>query len=500
MCAYLLAAGILTWGWQPAAASDWPAPTLEPLVRVVDLEIGQSQTVTLADGRQVVVELLDLQETRDPLRDAVREARVLVAVDGQQQWLTSANYELPRSVASVRIDCPVTKGYLSNSSSEPWGLEADARLRLWPAAGPLVHPDSFVYPVKQVWFASSTQMANEPCYVDAGERPGKRQIYYHYGLDFGGAEGLIEVVAATDGLVVSARTERLPGFEDSPVAPRYDVIYVLDAQGWFYRYSHFFSIDEAIRPGITVRAGQRLGLLGKEGGSGGWSHLHFDIQCRQPSGAWGCQEAYAFVWEAYQRQYQPPLIAVARPHHVAWAGDTVRLDASRSWSATGEIGRHEWTFTDGTRSSGPQIERVYPQPGYYSEILRVTDAAGHSDCDFAIVHVHDREHPDRFPPSIHVVYSPTLGLQVGDEVTFKVRTFATTDGEETWDFGDGSPAATTRSDGNVNHLAPDGYAVITHRYAAPGHYLVRAERTDRFGQRAVGYVQVRIAASSAAPK
>ena len=500
MYARMLVVSLLALGWQSTMEAGPPAPTLEPLVRVVDLNVGQSQEVSLADGQQVVVKLLDLKETRDLLRDAVREARVLVDVDGQQVWLVSANYELPRTVASVQIDCPITKGYLSNSSSEPWGLEADARLRLWPGGSPLVHPGSFVYPVKQVWFASSTQMANEPCYVDAGERPKNREIYYHYGLDFGGAEGLIEVVAATDGLVVSARTEKLPGYEGTPVAPRYDVVYVLDAQGWFYRYSHFFSIDEAIRPGVTVRAGQRLGLLGKEGGSGGWSHLHFDIHCRQPSGKWGCQEAYAFVWEAYQRQYQPQLIAVARPHHVAWAGDRVRLDASRSWSATGKIVRYEWTFTDGTHGAGPQIERVYQRPGYYSEILKVTDAAGHSDYDFAIVHVHDRQRPDQFPPTIHVVYAPTFGLQARAEVTFKARTFATTDGEETWDFGDGSPPAKTHSDGNVNQLAKDGYAVITHRFAAPGHYLVRAERTDRLGQRTVGYVQVRIAESENAAR
>jgi hypothetical protein len=108
------------------------------------------------------------------------------------------------------------------------------------------------------------------------------------------------------------------------------------------------------------------------------------------------------------------------------------------------------------------------------------------------VHVQDHQHPERFAPTIHVVYSPTMGLKPGDEVTFKARTFATTDGQEKWDFGDGSPPAETRSDGNVKQLAKDGYAVITHRFAQPGHYLVRAERTDCHGQRAVGYVQVRV--------
>ena len=94
------------------------------------------------------------------------------------------------------------------------------------------------------------------------------------------------------------------------------------------------------------------------------------------------------------------------------------------------------------------------------------------------------------PPTIHVVYHPTFDVRPGQEVTFKVRTFGTTEGQETWDFGDGTPAATSRSDGNVKALAKDGYAIVKHRFAQPGHYLVRVERTDRQRGTAVGHVHV----------
>jgi hypothetical protein len=369
-------------------------------------------------------------------------------------------------------------------------LEKDARLRLWPAGSPRERPGTFGYPVRQRWFASSTQMANEPVYVDHGEDAENRNIYYHYGLDFGGSEAQIEVVAATDGLVVSAGDVRLPGYDDSPVKPRYDVIYLLDPRGWYYRYSHLHSFDDAIKPGVEVRRGQRLGLLGKEGGSGGWSHLHFDIFGRQPSGQWGCHEAYAYVWEAYLAEHAPKIVAVARPHHFVRTGDAVVLDGSRSYAAEGPIASFRWTFTDGAKADGPKVERTYTRPGYYSEILQVADAAGRIDYDFAIVHVVDREKLSPSPPSIHVVHSPTLDLRPGQETTFKARTFGTTDGEEIWDFGDGSPPATTRSDGNVVPLAKDGYAVLTHRFEKPGHYLVRVERTDREGHRAIGHVHV----------
>ena len=77
-------------------------------------------------------------------------------------------------------------------------------------------------------------------------------------------------------------------------------------------------------------------------------------------------------------------------------------------------------------------------------------------------------------------------------MTFKVRTFRTTAGSETWDFGDGSPPVAVRSDGNVKPSAPDGYAEAAHRYARPGQYLVRVERTGHTGAKAVAHLQVRV--------
>jgi hypothetical protein len=238
--------------------------------------------------------------------------------------------------------------------------------------------------------------------------------------------------------------------------------------------------------------GQPIGLLGKEGGSGGWSHLHFDITGRQPSGKWGIIEGYAFLWEAYLHEYHVRLLAVARPHQLAAVGQKVVLDGSRSWSARGPIASYEWTFADGQKATGAKAEHTYAKPGVYSEVLKVTDTAGQSDYDFGVVQILDPKHPDRLPPSIHAAYYPTFGIQPGDPVTFLVRTFGTTDGKETWDFGDGSPPESVQSDGNVNKLAPNGYARATHRYARPGHYLVRVERTNRFGYRAIAHLQVRV--------
>jgi murein DD-endopeptidase MepM/ murein hydrolase activator NlpD len=476
----------------PARAEGPPAPARDPLHRVVDLDVGESRQVVLRDGKKAEVKLLALEESRDSIRDAVRRAVVKVEINGHEIELTSATYHLPQNVGGVQVDCPITRGYMTNTDNDHWGLTRAARLRLWPAGSPWVEPGTFRYPIRQRWFASATQMANEPTYVDGIEDPSQRRIYYHSGLDIGGAEGLADVIAATSGLVVSAGKETLSGYQDSPVAPRYDVVYLLDDRGWYYRYSHLQSIDPLIRPGATVVIGQKIGVLGKEGGSGGWSHLHFEIVARQPSGRWGTEEGYAFLWESALGEQQPSVVAVARPHHLVRVGERVTLDGSLSWGRSGTISRQEWTLSDGMTAAGATIERTYDRAGMYSEILKVADDRGRTGYDFAIVQVLDPGDSGPLPPGIHAAFAPTQDIHAGDPVTFKVRTFGTTDGGETWHFGDRTPTVEVRSDGNVEKLARDGYASVTHVFARPGDYLPYVERADRRGRRATARLHVHV--------
>ncbi len=466
-------------------------------MRTTDLKIGETQSLALTEKRKVSIKLVALKETRDELREAVRRAEVNVLIDGKAVTLVSANYRLPTRVGDLLVDCPVTAGYPRNATKgvageNPWGLDADARIRVWPADQPLLEPGTFVYPAKQRWFASQTQMANEPVFVDGGETPLNKKVYYHYGLDIGGVEEHVDVVVATDGVVISSGKAILPGYEKSPAKPRYDVVYLLDGRGWYYRYSHLHTIMPSIKPGAKVKIGQRIGILGKEGGSGGWSHLHFDITGKQPSGKWGIIDGYAFLWEAYRQQYKPALIAHARPHQLVTVGEKVTLEGSLSWSASGKIDAFDWTFSDGTKERGEKVERVYSKPGVYSEVLKIRDGAGRIDYDFAVVHVLAKDTKAKLPPSIHAAYFPTFDIKPGDPVTFKVRTFRTTDGKETWDFGDGSPKVVVQSDGNVVPLAKDGYALTVHRFERAGHYVVQVQRTDSLGQTATAHLQVRV--------
>lgn len=473
-----------------SAASEPPASN--PLLRTVDLNIGETAEVKLCDGSKAALQLLSVEETRDPIRRAVREARVAVLVNGQRADLVAACYRLPQAVGGVQIDCAVTKGCVQ-AGRNAWALDKDARLRLWPADSPWIRPDTFRYPLRQRWFANEPQMANEP--VDS--RPRTKTIYYHDGLDVFGAEGLEEVFAASDAVVISAGTETIkPADFPDVLRPRYDVVYLRDARGWYHRYSHLHSIDSAIRSGVRVKMGQRLGLLGKEGASGGYSHLHFGITAVQPSGRYGSVEAYAFFWQTYHAEYKDPVTAVARPHQLTPIGRPVTLDGSRSASAKGpgHIARYEWIFSDGSRAEGQSVQRSYARPGLYSEILKVTDRDGNIDYDFAAVHVLDPAAMDRLPPILRAEYYPTLRLKPGLEITFRVRSarLRPDEGNERWYFGDGSPTVVVRSDGNVKPLARDGYAVTTHRYARPGDYLVKVERSNDRGETATARLHVRV--------
>ena len=465
------------------------ADPIDPLLRTIDLNVGESSEVVLSDGTTAAVKVVSLNEERDSVRNAVRRAKVKVEVNGSVIVLTSANYHLPSVAGGVQIDCPITKGYLKHANRDVWGLEKDVRLRLWPGDSPWIRPGAFMYPVKQRWFASHTWMANEP--VDAGSDLLTRKIYYHWGLDFGGAEGLVDVVAATDGTVVSVGDSQLEQIPNTEVGPRYDVVYLRDDRGWYYRYSHLKTIETAIRLNQRVRMGQKIGTIGKEGGSGGWTHLHFDVSSQQPSGKWGIHDGYAFIWSAYHRQFAPKILANARPRGLTWAGEPVRLDATRSWAAEG-ISNYQWSFSDGSTAEGPNPSRTFLRPGSYSEVLKVTSKDGRTAYDFANIVVLDREKPEPTPPRLHATHYPTFGIQAGDSVQFAVRCFETTDGFETWNFGDGTSEVSTRSDGNVDQHAHDGYSITTHRFAKPGHYLVRVARTDMRGQTGTVRLQVRV--------
>ena len=109
-------------------------PTIDPLVRTIDLDVGQEADVTLCDGSSAKVQLLDLDETRDDLRQAVRLARATVVVNGQRATITSGNYNLPIRVGDVQIEL---RGDSGVRATWPEPLGVGRRRPLPPVAGRL---------------------------------------------------------------------------------------------------------------------------------------------------------------------------------------------------------------------------------------------------------------------------------------------------------------------------------------------------------------------------
>ena len=473
-----------------AYGTDLPTP-IEPMGRVVDLNVGEATEVELHDGSKATLALLGMTEHRERLRQAVLGATLQLSINGVESTLESGPYRRPVTIAGVQIDCTATLGLGKNGDAAFWGLDKDARLRLWPEGSPLLVPGTMIYPIKQGWHATRTWFDNE---VVNGGASMSAQVYYHAGMDIGASEGLAVVIAATDALVVQRGESVLAGYEkDTPASPRYDVVYLLDGRGWYYRYSHLKEIAPNIEPGALIRQGDPVGIAGKEGASGGWSHLHFEIKSRQPSGKWGTEAAYAFLHEAYVKEFGLKLYANARPAQMIVAGESAVLDATGSWSADGAIARYAWLLPDGVREDA-RITRPYDIPGFYCETLNVTDASGEVAYDFAYIMVLDPANLTQYTASINLNHHPSRDIAPGDAITFKVRGFRMKGGEEIWDFGDGSPIRATFSPEEAEPLATEGYAELTHRYEKPGDYIVTVARTHENRQTAQAKAWIRVAA------
>jgi murein DD-endopeptidase MepM/ murein hydrolase activator NlpD len=471
-------------------------PEKSTSVRIsTELNVGESQDIKLAGGDVVKLSLLGINEVRDSIRNAVRSSHVRISVDGEEITLSSGNYNLPVTAGKIQIDCPVTKGYYSNTNMDFWRLHKDAAFRIWKKGSPYLEPGTFVYPIKQKWLPSMSQLSNEPTYVDWGENSSNKNIYYHAPIDIGGAEGMDEIVSATDGIVISANGEFLKGTENLGLRRQEatDGVYILDNRNWYVRYSHLNSVEPEIRPGIKVKAGQKIGYMGKQGSSGGWVHLHFSIFTKDTiSGEWKVEDAYPYLWESYVNQYKPSLLAMARPHHLVLTGQEALLDGSKSKSFKGEIVQYDWTFYNGTTATGAVQKVKYDKPGSYSEILKVTDSKGNIDYDFTVVQVLDRKNPEKGIPVLQAAFNPGLNIKPGDPVTFLVRAFIEpNEGYEIWDFGDGSAQVKVKSEKvDRKNLTGGKFAETVHSFAKPGDYIVKVERTTDDGIKAIAHLHV----------
>lgn len=476
---------------------------------VFDLNIGESVDVYLGDDSARRLTLVSVDEPRCTVRGVIRSPAVTVAVDGERAAVPAALYHMPQLVNGIRLGCAVTHGVAEavKQYSDVYALDRDARIRCWPATGPLFGPEPLVYPARQRWLATMTQMANERCYVNACElvsvKPGD-YVYHHFGLDIGGYDRAVPIVAARGGQVVLRGEAQTADYADEGGKQRYDRVVVRDDVGWHFLYSHLDMIDPGIELGGRVEAGQPVGFLGKEGSSGGWSHLHFGMTSPQPSGRYGQVEGYPLLVEAYLHAHPGALLACARPHRVAAVGDAVELDGSRSLCDDGRVTAYHWAFHNGDSANGVRVTRSYAREGTYSEMLTVIDDRGREDVDFCVVHILPPDaDPAKSPPIVHLAAYPTDGIAPGQPIAFKARTFfgtgdfdANRAGEEHWDFGDGKTATTcSGAPARGSACTQTDYAERWHTYDRPGRYIVTVTRTGKNGLSATAQIRVDVSSN-----
>ncbi|MFH1769189.1 MAG: PKD domain-containing protein [Parcubacteria group bacterium] len=160
---------------------------------------------------------------------------------------------------------------------------------------------------------------------------------------------------------------------------------------------------------------------------------------------------------------------------LAQEGELVLFSASGTADPDGleDIVSYEWDFGDGHSASGIIVNHTYADNGVYIATLTVTDVAGASSSDTAIVTV------DNLPPSILSINAPFDPIQLGNSINVDA-TFSDPGIFDThvaqWNWGDG-----TISDGVVNESGGTGNVYGDHAYSLTGVYIVTLSVTDNDG-------------------
>jgi hypothetical protein len=417
--------------------------------RIVGLDINETFKFELKDGTERAVRVVSVQEHRDSVVKLVRRAEVRVEIDGRPLDLVCMPYVMPVETAGLRLLADSTSGW-GNTSKR-------VQLSVWDAADPIVETKHFGFPLRNYrLFSHGTQCYDEPVHLGAGDDdPGGGYFYHDYGFDNAGFEARDEVVSAIDGTVV----EFWPSREDLCS------IIVRDANGMRWEHAHLASAEPGIALNTHVKRGQKIGMLGRSGPSGNFSHLHLGNPAMEDPKPETRLNLYPWLVTAYQALHPKGLLAVARPHHIALTGEKVTLDGSNSliWGG-GKIVEYRWVLPGGETVNKPKAETTFDKPGAYVAALWVKDDKGAQDVDFCQIKVYSKDKPEKGMPHIFMTYHPTQDIRPDQPVIFRFWFQGT---------GEGGPIKVDFDDGT---LVPEykSYTELPHRFTEPGIHIVTA--------------------------
>ena len=415
---------------------------------IVCLDPGEEHAFALRSGREVRVRLLSVEEHRDSVVKLVRRADVRVAIDGTEHELLCAPYVMPTTVGELRIQVDTTSGWCE--------LPKRAQLSLWDAADPIIDATSFGFPLRDYrLFSHGLQCYNEPVHLGRQDGDPEGAVFHHsYGIDFAGFEGGQDVLACVEGEVVR-------------LLPDAVLVNVRDDAGLIWEYHHLDSIAPHLEVGRRVARGEKLGVLGRSGPSGNFSHLHvgaFLTEEHMVAGRYTRRlNWYPWMVEAWRGAYGNGPLAVAGAHQPVRVGERVRIDGAGSIAGGSPIASHRWELPDGSEVDGPRAELALDRPGIFVATLRVRDEAGVEDLGFHKIKVYSRGEPEPFLPALFMTSTPTMEAYAGEPVRFRIWLHGAEEHPFEVDFGDGEVRTDCRS-----------FAVLEHAFARPGLHVVTA--------------------------
>ena len=360
---------------------------------------------------------------------------------------------MPTETRGLRILVDTTSG---------WGnVSRRAQLSPWDAGDPIVDTKRFGFPMRNFrLFSHASQAYNEPVHLGAGDGDrGGARFYHDYGFDMAGYEGRVEVVSATAGKVVLFWPSR----------ENICSVVIQDDAGFHWEYAHLSSFAPEIVLNARVALGQKLGMLGRSGPSGNFSHSHLgsyltrhdlDVNNRDKR-----LNLYPWLVAAYQAQHPTGLVAIARPHHQVLVGEQADFDGSNSlaWGG-GKIVEWQWVFPDGQTVRRAKARKKFDRPGAYVAALWVKDDKGAEDVDFCPVKVYSRPTPEPAMPHIFMTCTPTQNIRPNQPVTFRFWFQGSGGGLIKVDFDDGTQLSDYRS-----------FTELQHGFKTPGVHVVAAQ-------------------------
>jgi murein DD-endopeptidase MepM/ murein hydrolase activator NlpD len=422
---------------------------------IITLDVDEEYVFVLKDGSRRIIRLVSVKEHRDSVIGRVRRAEVDVQIDGKPVRLICAPYVMPTEINGLRIQADTTSGWQR--------MPKRVQFSVWDATDPIVNTERFVFPVADyLLFSHGMQAYNEVVHLGHRDGDPKGQTFYHdYGVDVAGYEGREEIISPIDGRII----------EIWPSRNNVSSVVVGNDDSLLFSLSHLDSIVPSLQEGIRVEKGGKIGILGKKGASGNFSHLHLGpwLSISALKDKKRCRNLNLYPWlvTTYEAQYGGHLYAVARPHHTVLTGEEVLFDGSNSLAFGTKIASYKWQFHDGATVEESKASKTYNSPGTYIATLWVCDEKGRQDVDFCKVKVFEKSDRQSGLPTIFMTHTPTADIVVDHPVLFKI-----------WiQGGDIRQVMTVNfGDGTIfdDYLS---YSEVEHGFKTPGIHVVTARAT-----------------------